>query len=486
MERLHRFLPPGGYTAKLAIYLHVAWAALHPDARFDWDVASNDVGGGFLRDFVFNAGTTPEGYEGPPGFVINASTNATRGSSYPSNPCPPPSASPNSCRTPAYITASGWYTFVHEFSDGGESGLRVDMSILDSSAKMVASWTIYPGDPMATVGGNRYGWFANQEINGLPIDDSSIELGDTIAPTTTIDSAPPALSASADASFTFSGADADGSGLGSFECRLDSEDPEAWQVCTSPQAYSGLADGTHRFEVRAIDLVGNPDQSPATFSWNIDTPPPTRTEPPVSPSFLSVLAPSTLSPPKFARTVNAQLVSGTVRVKLKGSRGFRVLKEGEQIPVGSILDTRNGRVRLTSAKSRDGSETQTADFYAGVFRVLQPSSGWPRTVLKLVDRLGRRQLARARGALASRRRNRGGGRGNRHRRGNGLWGDGRGNFVSRGQYGAAAVRGTIWFTQDRPDGTFFKVRKDKVLVRDFTRRRRILLRAGQSYLAPAH
>jgi len=34
-------------------------------------------------------------------------------------------------------------------------------------------------------------------------------------------------------------------------------------------------------------------------------------------------------------------------------------------------------------------------------------------------------------------------------------------------------------------GGRFKVREDKVLVRDFSRGRRILLRAGQSYLAAA-
>ena len=477
--------PPGGYTARLAIYLDVAWAAQRPHARFDWDVASSDDEGGLLRDLVFNAGTTPRGQGGPSGFVINASTNATPGSSDPSKPCPSPSVSPNGCRAPAYITTSGWYTFVHDFSDGGEDGLRVDMSILDGSGGTVASWTIYPGDPMAAVGGNRYGWFANQEVDGLPVDDSSLELDDTTPPTTTIDSAPAARSASPAASFTFSGADAGGSGLASFQCRLDS-DPEAWQACASPTVYEALADGTHRFEVRAVDLARNADPSPAAFSWTITTTPPTTTPPTTTrasilPPFAAALGPSVLSPPAFGQTANAEPVSGTVRVKLRGAAGFRVLRKGEQIPLGSILDTRKGRVRLTSAKRRNGSQTQTADFYGGVFRLLQPSSGWPRTVLKLVDEFGRLRLGPGRVAFVSRRRN---GRRRGHRR-NGLWGDGHGNFVTRGRHGSATVRGTIWFTQDRPDGTFFKVRRNTVRVRDFTRGRTIRLRAGRSYLAPA-
>lgn len=40
---------------------------------------------------------------------------------------------------------------------------------------MVAFWTIigYPDDPMTTAGGDRYGWFVNNEINDLAIDCSS-------------------------------------------------------------------------------------------------------------------------------------------------------------------------------------------------------------------------------------------------------------------------------------------------------------------------
>ena len=47
---------------------------------------------------------------------------------------------------------------------------------------------------------------------------------DSSAPTTQIDSSPPALTNSAAASFEFSGADAGGSGVASFQCRLDSSE----------------------------------------------------------------------------------------------------------------------------------------------------------------------------------------------------------------------------------------------------------------------
>jgi len=45
------------------------------------------------------------------------------------------------------------------------------------------------------------------------------------------------------------------------------------------------------------------------------------------------------------------------------------------------------------------------------------------------------------------------------------------------------VRGTIWFTQDRCDGTLVRVRRGVVAVRDHARGRKVLVRAGHSYLA---
>jgi M6 family metalloprotease-like protein len=56
-----------------------------------------------------------------------------------------------------------------------------------------------------------------------------------------------------------------------FECSLDAS---PWSACTSPASFTGLADGSHSFSVRAKDAEGAIDLTPAVFTWVIDTLPP--------------------------------------------------------------------------------------------------------------------------------------------------------------------------------------------------------------------
>jgi hypothetical protein len=44
-----------------------------------------------------------------------------------------------------------------------------------------------------------------------------------------------------------------------------------------------------------------------------------------------------------------------------------------------------------------------------------------------------------------------------------LWGSGKGQFRTKGRYAAATVRGTIWLTADRCDGTFVRVRRGVIV-----------------------
>lgn len=154
------------YSTSLAVYLNIDgnWAN---DTRFDYISAINDDGGTHLRDFAFNAGFYND--TGGPGsgsdrFVISASNNATRSSSYPKNPG----------RDPFAILASGWYTFEHKFyNDGGF--LKVDMSIFNASSTLEHAWTLGGTDAIADVGGNRYGWFIN-EFSVLAFDETELRL----------------------------------------------------------------------------------------------------------------------------------------------------------------------------------------------------------------------------------------------------------------------------------------------------------------------
>jgi hypothetical protein len=64
-----------------------------------------------------------------------------------------------------------------------------------------------------------------------------------------------------------------------------------------------------------------------------------------------------------------------------------------------------------------------------------------------------------------------------------LWAKAKGRFRTRGRYAAATVRGTGWLTADRCDGTLTRVTQGIVQVSDFTLKKKVLVRAGTSYLA---
>lgn len=93
---------------------------------------------------------------------------------------------------------------------------------------------------------------------------------DTVAPDTALSGQPAALTSATTANLTFTSPD----GTASFECKLDGS---AWTACTSPRALTGLADGSHTFEVRAVDPAGNADATPETHTWVIDSGAPTTT-----------------------------------------------------------------------------------------------------------------------------------------------------------------------------------------------------------------
>ncbi len=208
-------------------------------------------------------------------------------------------------------------------------------------------------------------------------------------------------------------------------------------------------------------------------------------------------------PPVLGKMVDATLVSGVVLIKLPGAHtaadaalakgtGFIPLTEARQLPTGTQVDSRLGSLRLiaAAAASQHIGKTQSATLGGGLFKVTQARSGIVKglTTFSLLegDFPGAPTYASCPGhaapdgfgptafAAISRRVLQ-----TLHAR------DSHGRFRTRGRYSAGTVRGTVWDTVDRCDGTLTIVKRGTVDVTDFHLRRTIRVHAGHRYLARA-
>ncbi len=85
---------------------------------------------------------------------------------------------------------------------------------------------------------------------------------DTTPPDTNITKTPPPSTDSTHAAFSFTATE-EGT---SFKCSLDHS---VFTSCSSPMNYENLAEGAHRFSVKATDPVGNTDLTAAVYQWEI-------------------------------------------------------------------------------------------------------------------------------------------------------------------------------------------------------------------------
>jgi hypothetical protein len=110
------------------------------------------------------------------------------------------------------------------------------------------------------------------EVSPAPRNDTSPISEHTCAgaPNTAIDDKPPLRSNSGSAEFTYEAPTAT-----SYECKLDAT---IFSTCPlgGPKEYTGLADGSHTFQVRGVNASG-PDPTPASYTWTVDTTPPVAT-----------------------------------------------------------------------------------------------------------------------------------------------------------------------------------------------------------------
>jgi hypothetical protein len=263
---------------------------------------------------------------------------------------------------------------------------------------------------------------------------------------TTTNSSPEFTFAAADATFT--------------ACKLDGPGGVAGEFggCTSPTAFNNLKPGDYVFFVRSVDAAGNTQTSQRAFTVTAvqqATPTPT-----------AIPTPTPTPPPPVAnQSVDIKPVSGTVLIKLPGSKVFVKLSPS-LIKNGAEVDARNGSVEITRS---DGG---VAKFYDGIFK-LSHSGGY--TVLTLTEKLtgcpkAKKSVARAAAKKPKTRK---------------LWGDGKGKFRTKGQYSAATVRGTKWLVTDTCTTTVTKVATGVVEVQDLVKKKKILVRAPKSYTARA-
>jgi hypothetical protein len=211
------------------------------------------------------------------------------------------------------------------------------------------------------------------------------------------------------------------------------------------------------------DLVASSYTSAAADSFTalLNPGPPTPTPTPTP-------TPKPLPRPVAGKSVNVKPVSGKVKLKRPGSKRYVTLTAGAHIPVGSSIDTRRGRIRVTAAQGK--GKTSAADFYDGLFKLTQTKGSKPLTTLTLTEKLKCPSKAASAAKKPKSRK---------------LWGDGKGRFRTRGHYSSATVRGTHWLTQDHCGSTLTRVARGVVTVRDLVKRKTVLVRAGKRYTARA-
>jgi hypothetical protein len=123
------------------------------------------------------------------------------------------------------------------------------------------TWNAEPADGTYTIVARAF------DAAGNTLDSAAQTVAiDNTPPDTSITSGPANPTNQTGASFSFTATQ-----TSTFECQIDGG---AWTACSSPVAYSSLSAGSHTFQVRATDVNGNVDPTPASATWTIDLTPP--------------------------------------------------------------------------------------------------------------------------------------------------------------------------------------------------------------------
>jgi hypothetical protein len=181
-----------------------------------------------------------------------------------------------------------------------------------------------------------------------------------------------------------------------------------------------------------------------------------------------------VAPPVAGRSVAATVTGGAVRVLLPGNDAYVPLSDAASMPVGSVVDARHGAVVMQVALP--GKPAETVSFSGSMFELRQ---GKHATTVRLRGGdFGKcAPDTRTFAMVAS-------GKKRKSPVVRSLWAsDHGGHFRTHGHNSVATVRGTTWLTEDRCDGTLTRVTSGAVEVYDRSTERKVLVRAGHSYLA---
>jgi hypothetical protein len=242
---------------------------------------------------------------------------------------------------------------------------------------------------------------------------------------------------------------------------------------TTAQAVSAtlqglLAGTTYHVQVVATNPAGTTASADATFTTTGIGPP----------------------PPVQGQSLDVAPFSGNVLVN------GQPLTAGEQIPFGSIVDARNGTITLISIGPT--GQVQAASFTGAIFQVVQAADGSTELILQGGDfSVCKAKVRRTAGVEAkpkpkpkskSKSKSRRTPPTAAHVKANttvvrSLWGNGTGQFTTKGRYAAATVRGTVWHTSDRCDGTNVNAQRGVIAVLDLVTGKTIILTAPASYTA---
>jgi hypothetical protein len=175
------------------------------------------------------------------------------------------------------------------------------------------------------------------------------------------------------------------------------------------------------------------------------------------------------APPEVAKSANATVVSGVVKVRVPGSNQFVNVTDPSKIPVGAEVDATKGVVAIQTAADKKGG-TQTGKFSQGTFTMSQDKTAKPITTMTLSNALTCTNKPGVHAAAKSR----------------SLFGDtNKGRFRTRGRHATATVRGTQWVTKDSCDTTTVTVKRGTVIVRDLVKKKNVTVKKGHSYTARA-